>query len=205
MASSSGVIKRLLRWGKVSRDGDDAGNYPVQQVTYLGKVGDALMWFPYGYHAVVPDDTLAFLASMQGHPEARVGFPGSPTLRPRITSPEVVVYHPPTGSKIHFHADGDIEIEGVDLRVTTTGPTTVTAGGDVTVNSSGDVDVVATSGSVRIDAPNIETALGATLKLMNENIIDLFNDHFHGGSGNPPNSSFLFTIDVDSTTKLKGS
>ena len=203
MASSSGVIKRLLRWGKVSRDGDDAENYPVQQVTYLGKVGDALMWFPYGYHAVVPDDTLAFLASMQGNSEARVGFPGSPTLRPRITSPEVVVYHPPTGSKIHFRANGDIEVEGVDLRVTTTGPTTITAGGDVTVNSDGDVDVNATGGNVKIDAPNIEAAAGATLKLMNENVVAIFNAHKHSGGGNPPTTTLA--VGTDTTTKLKGS
>lgn len=197
MASPVNMIKSLLRWASVSRTGDDSGNRPVQQVTYMGKVGDALAWFPYGYHAVVPEDELVLLLSMQGNPEARVMLPGSPTLRPRIASDEVVVYHPPTGSKIHFRSDGDIEVSGVDLRVTT--------GGDVTVTSDGDIDVVATSGNVRIDAPNIEAALGATLRLMNENIISLFNTHQHSGGGNPPQGVYHFTAGTDTTTKLKGS
>ena len=157
MGSAGKVIKSLLRWAKVSRDGDDAGNYPVQQVTYLGKVGDALVWLPYGYHAVVPADTLAFLASMQGNPEARVAMPGSPTLRPRIAAGEVVVYHPPTGSKIHFRANGDVEVTGVrDVSVTAAGDATVSAGGDVDVNAVGEAKVESTGGLAKLEGNTVE-------------------------------------------------
>lgn len=179
MASSSpsAIIKRLLRWANVSRDGDDAGNYPIQQVTYLGKAGDALMWFPYGYHAVVPADTLTFLASMQGNPEARVGIPGSPTLRPRIVSPEVVVFHPPTGSKIHFRANGDIEVTSI---------------GDVKITAAGIASITGTE---------VQATLGATLKLMNETALSVLATHTHA-AGTPMDQTL--TVDTHTTTKLRG-
>ena len=96
MASSVNVLRRLLRWAKVSRNWGDDTNWPIQQFTYLGKTGDAVDWFPYGYHANVPAGHLSLLACLQGKAEARVAFPGSPLERPRVASNELVIYHPRT-------------------------------------------------------------------------------------------------------------
>ncbi len=189
-----GSLKSLLRWARISRTGDDARTRPVQQVTYLGKVGDALMWFPYGYHAVPPEDELVLLLSLQGNPEARVGLPGSPTARPTIASDEVVVFHPPTGSKIHFRSNGDIDIVGTN---------------DVNVTAAGDVNVVATSGKVTMAASLIEAALGATLRLMDERFIAFMNAHVHSGvnvgGGNTGAPTTTASTGSHATSALRGS
>ena len=114
------LIRRLMRWARVTRPGDDTGDFPIQQVGYLGKIGDALVWFPYGMHANIPADELALALSMQGNPEARVVLPGSPKKRIKVAAGEVVFFHPDTGTKIHLMADGSIEIVAVgDVNVTT--------------------------------------------------------------------------------------
>ncbi len=170
MASLSDRLKNLLRWCKVTRDGGaDADQFPVQQVGYLEKVGDALMWFPFGYHANIPAETLAVMLSMQGNSEARVALPGSPVERPAIVAGEVVVYHPATGSKIHFKANGDLEITGAAL--------------------------------ASLSADSVEVTKGATLRLMDERTIALFNSHTHD-SGDPPDQSLV--AGTHTTTKLKG-
>lgn len=171
MPSSTSVrmIRNLLRWCRISRDGDDAGIFPIQQVAYLGKVGNAVTWFPYGFHANVPADELAVLFSMGGNPEARAVLPGSPRERPKVVAGEVVVYHPTTGTEIHFRANGDLEIASTgDVTVTATNAkvtATATAtvdGATVDLGGSGGPAVarvgdsvsggVITSGSAKVNA-----------------------------------------------------
>lgn len=143
----SRLIRSIARLARVTRAGDDSGDFPIAQVGYMGKVGDAVMWFPYGIHANVREDELAIILSMQGNPEARVALAGSPTSRPHpIEVGEFVVYHPPSGSKIHFKANGDVEVDSKnDVRVTAAGDVDTTAGGDSSVTSgvhtvAGDLD-----------------------------------------------------------------
>lgn len=138
MGSLGRAVKSLLRWAKVTRAGTDDGSFPVQQVTYMGKVGDAAVWLPYGFHANCPPEELALILSAHGNGEARIMVPGSPTKRPRpIAASEVVVYHPPSGSKIHFKANGDVELDVKgDLSATVSGDATVVASGTAVVDGS---------------------------------------------------------------------
>lgn len=186
MASLSDRIRNLLRWCKVTRDGgSDTDQFPVQQVGYLEKVGDALMWFPFGYHANIPAETLAIMLSMQGNREARVALPGSPIGRPAIAAGEVVIFHPATQSRIHFKANGDIEVT-TDTKIKVTAPLAeligdLTVSGDVTVD--GDVNVI-TDLNVSGDADVTgSTALGATVT---SNGKDISDTHTHVGSPTAP-------------------
>ncbi len=145
----SHLIRRLLRWARVTLPGDDTGDFPIQQVGYLGKVGDALVWFPYGMHANIPADELVLAVSMQGNPEARVVLPGSPQKRVKpLAAGEVVFFHPDTGSKIHFKANGDIEITSTsEIKATAVGDVTITTPANSKVDSvvhtvQGDLKVV---------------------------------------------------------------
>jgi phage gp45-like len=218
------AIKNVIRWALTSRDGDDAGDFPAVQVGYLGKVGDAVAWYPYGLHANVPAGELAVILSMQGNPEARVALPGSPKSRPHpIAAGEVVLYHPATGSRIHLKANGDVVIDAVgDLLATVAGDASVVVAGNIDVDAVGNVSVsaggnasvdaagnAAVSAGVlaSIDAPQIQAALGATLKLLNEVAMAKYNAHIHTVPGNPNTSvpTVSMVADVDTTTKLRGS
>lgn len=131
-------IKRVLRQCRISRDGDDLGDFPIQQVEYLGKVGDAAMWFPFGFHANVNEDSLGMMFTISGNDDARVVFAGSPEKRPRLEPGELVVFHPKTQSRIHFKANGDVEITSTTkLKVDTP-----------TVQFTGNVDI---DGNLNVD------------------------------------------------------
>ena len=164
MASVMSRIKSLMKLGKTSRETDDSGTFPVQQVTYMGKVCDAVMWLPYGFHANIPEDQLAVLLSMQGNPEARIALPGSPLSRPRLETPgDMVVFHPQTQSRIHFKSDGSIEIiSDSELKV-----------------SAPDAQF---TGDVVVDGSLSVNGLSATLpSIVTSGLKDISDTHAHSG------------------------
>lgn len=132
-------LKNLIRWAKIGKSGTDDKQFPVQQVTYLGKTGNAMMVFPFGYHANLTPDALGLLFSIAGNEENRAFIGATPQNRPQLAAGEVVVYHPDSGSQVLFKASGDIE-------VTTATNVKVTAGQSVTIDSpqatfTGDVQI----------------------------------------------------------------
>jgi hypothetical protein len=194
MKSIKNMVRSLLRFARTTKAGDDTGDFPVQQVGYLAKVGDTVMWFPYGMHANIPADELVLMVSMQGNPEARVSIPGSPQKRVKpLAASEVVFFHPSTGSKLHFKANGDIEIMS-------TKDAAITVAGDAAINVEGKasfgVGTVLELGEV-----------GAVKKLVHEEFITLFNSHTHkqsGGSLSTFAPEIPAVIDTHTTTKTRG-
>ena len=184
------MIRSLLRWARVTRAGDDTKDFPVQQVSYLAKVGDTVMWFPYGMHANIPADELVLMVSMQGNPEARVSIPGSPQKRVKpLAASEVVFFHPDTGSKLHFKANGDIEITSVkDVAINVADNVTIDAVGNITINMA---DLVASGGSLTLNgttefsaiSPKIIIGDGADdILLLISDILVEMSTHLHSGA-----------------------
>lgn len=104
------LYQNLIKYCTTSNDSNDSDQLPVQQITYLGKAGDAYVLLPYGFHANPPKGFLGLLLSVLGQEDNRVFIPLSPKERPTLESGEVVMYHPLTGDKVHFLNDGTIEI-----------------------------------------------------------------------------------------------
>jgi phage gp45-like len=78
---------------------------------YLGKEGDAMLAYPYGFHAHAPTGELSIILS--GQNGNRVSIPvGTDSRVKELPIGEVVIHHPESGSKIHFRKGGTIEIEG---------------------------------------------------------------------------------------------
>lgn len=99
------MLKAL--WAKITRKGSEAGVYPVQQGTCLGRVTDFFALFPYGMHANLPIGQLCLLIDEKG----RIIVGTSCVGRIVVEEGEVVFYHPQTKAKIHFRTSGDIDIE----------------------------------------------------------------------------------------------
>lgn len=122
------VVRRLIRWAAIEASGDDSGDFPTQQVAYLGRSGSSAAWFPYGFHAVAEKDDLGLLMAISGLSDSRVHLPGSPQKRPKVKPGEVVMYHPKTKSWVYFLQDGTVEvIAKKDLRMKVTGQASVEA------------------------------------------------------------------------------
>src|SRR5512139_1778431 len=103
-------LNRLLRWAGISRPGKDTGQFPIQQVAYLGKVSDCLMVFPYGMHANVDGDSLTLLFAVGGDDDNKAGIATSGNRRQTLQPGEVMVYSPKTGASVVFKASGDIDL-----------------------------------------------------------------------------------------------
>lgn len=181
MGSLANKIRSLIHWGATTRTHDDAGDFPIQQIGYMGKIGEVVMWFPAGFHSNVDTDELALILSIQGNPEAKIGLPGTPAKRPKIATGEVVVYHPKSGSKIHFKDDGSIVLTS-GTGVTIDAPTTLVTG-EMTVQ--GEFNAQA--------AMNVtgDTQLGSAVRSGTKNIGDSHTHNENGDGGgvtNPPNA-----------------
>jgi phage gp45-like len=161
------LVKTLLRIAYVTATMDDTGQFPKIQVGYLGKTGDASVWFPFGFHASPDLETVCVIAAMQGNPDSRVAFPGNQDNRPALERGEVVLFHPATGSKVHMKAGGDIEVVST-TKVLIDAPAAQFTG-DVEVD--GDLDVAGA------------TALSATVTANSKDISDT---HSHIGSPTAP-------------------
>lgn len=157
------MIRKLIRWARVTAAGKDTSQYATQQVEYMGKVGDSFMVFPYGMHGNAPPDSLALMFAVGGNPDNRASIAWAPSLRPELKSGEVAFYHPLLPQLIiHLKEDGTMLVRsGVAIDVDApeanfTG--NVTVAGDLTVTGS--------------------TALGATVTSSGT---DISNSHTHGG------------------------
>lgn len=110
------VIKNLIRLARISRAGVGGGQFPVQQVEYLGKTADTVVIYPFGIHANASIDSLALMFSIQGHPESRAAIVTS-NNRPELEPGEIAVYHPQTGSIIKMKSDGGIEMMAPTVKI----------------------------------------------------------------------------------------
>lgn len=159
------MIKKL--WAKVTRKSSEEQTYPIQQVTYLGRVADQFVLFPYGMHANLPVEQLGLLIDSKG----RVFMGTSAVGRIVVEEGEVVFYHPQTKSKTHYRANGDIDIDtespdvdpalhgnvninAKNVNITTSEKVDINATGDVDVNTSGAANVSST-GNTTITAPTV--------------------------------------------------
>lgn len=170
---------KTIQWGATSLARvRDAGNFAVQQLKHLGKGSKSVPWFPYGYDASVPTNVLSVILGVLGL-DSKVHLPGTPPAQvPEIEVGEVVVFHPTTGSKVHFLANGDVQVEAglasVTIAaaagsVTVNAPTGLTINGNVVVNGS----ITTVGGGVTIGTTLAVTGastLGATVTAGGTNI-----------------------------------
>ena len=148
------IVQRAL----VTLGGTDDKQFPVQQVTYQGKVADVEVMFPYGMHAnLLPGQTIGVLFALNNEEDNRAFMGYTPNLRPKeLEVGEVVFYHPVTQSKILFRNNGDIDISSLTS-------VNITVAGSVNVTAANITAVAAVS--ISATAPNIDVtaAIKATV------------------------------------------
>lgn len=139
-------LKNLIRVGKITGAANNSTQFPVQQLTFKGKVTEALMIFPYGVYANVSiEDALALFFSIDGNEENKAAIAYTPQKRPTdLANGEVAVYHPTSNSFIKFRNNGNIEVEG-------TGQINIVTTGDVNLECN--AASVTAAASVDIDSP----------------------------------------------------
>ena len=166
-------VVNLSKWARVSEPMVETADWPYQSVEYLGSGPvPSISWTPYGLHSSPPSDSACLLVCLQGDEGARVHMSGSPNKRPvTLEEGEVVMYHPKTGSRVHFKDNGDIKVTSSTL-VSIEAPETTMSGnltvsGDVTVESG---DVTVGSGSIKTEGVlgNITANIGTIKTLVGD-------------------------------------
>ncbi len=170
-------MKNYIKRAVITKAGSDDTIRPVQQMEYLGRTTDAEIIFPYGVHANLPAGCMMTVIPILDQSSNLVAFGGLPNERIQVEEGEVVFFHPLTKAKIHFKADGNIEIDSLEKDV------------QITCNSAS----ITASSSVDITAPETtvdgnftvtgDTSLSDTVT---SNGKDISDTHVHGGSPSAP-------------------
>lgn len=147
------------RLAAVSLNRDDNTGDPITQITYLGKTGNAYEFYPYGFSAVAPNETLGIMMTVGGSEDSRAIMPmATGDNRPSGLKPgEVLISNPVTGASVLFAEDGSIE-------VTTTGDVRLNAA-NVTITGNVIIDGTITQGGINIGNTHthpVTTAPGTT-------------------------------------------
>lgn len=198
MINLGDLIKRAV----VSLVGTDDKQFRIQQAKSFGDAYDVEIIFPYGVTANLPLGAFLTQFSVDGDEGFRVAIGDDPGNRIKnLAAGEVAFFHPPSKSKIHFKANGDIDIEtpdtadNGDLNLTIKGNVNITcvnanitATTKLTVDSpeaqfTGNVDI---DGDLNVDG---STSLSSTVTSSGT---DISNTHKHSGvqsggsnTGNP--------------------
>ncbi len=133
----AGLIKRSF----ITKASDDKNAFQTAQISYLDKVADTEIIWPYGMFGNVPIDSLCVTFSVGAHEENRVTFPSRSHDRiKRDTKPgEVGQGNSLTGSHVFYNADGDIIIDAKNkINIIVVGDATITAN-KLIVNNDADI------------------------------------------------------------------
>lgn len=95
---------------EIKREDSSGKDFPVHQVSYHGKLVNALGWYGYGVFGNPGDGTLGRLICVGNKVEQRIVVPEDPKNRPTTVKGESGIFNPGSGSHIIFKADGSIEI-----------------------------------------------------------------------------------------------
>ena len=104
-------IINLIKLAFVSKTNKDDGDFPENQIKYMGKVADCTVIYPYGMGGQVPKGGLMVVFNIQGQEENQAGIPTLPEQRIKdMKDTETWFGNPVAKSYIHFKADGSVEL-----------------------------------------------------------------------------------------------
>ena len=192
-------------WGKITGK-DEREQQPRQQASFLGRIGDYVVVFPYGLYADLPADTLLKEIAPGVAIPVTVGRPsdteqGEPALFHPATNTRIIARNNGDLDMITTEAEGDVNIQTVNANITASEAVNIqTVNANITASASATIDTPLTTftGDVQIDgalnvdgditslADIIAAALlqGATLSISGNGSIGGkdFLTHKHGGS-----------------------
>ncbi len=148
-------------WGRIT-GADKRQKYTSQQASFLGRIGDYVVIYPYGLYCDLPDDVLLKRLGNKAAVSCTVDRPDD------TDTGEVVLFHPVTKTRIIMRNSTDID-------VITAGKVNVDAGESVNITTPAvniNADVVI-SGSLSVAG---DTALSATVT---SGGTDISNSHTH--------------------------
>ena len=130
-------IINLIKNSYISKVGNDAGQYPISQVSYFGKSGLSHEIYPYGMGAVAPTDSLCIMFNVGADDGNRAHIATNSNLRVKnlkegeayfgnLVTGTVTIFDQEGNWNVTVKKDGNITIDG-NLNITVTGDANLTA------------------------------------------------------------------------------
>jgi len=137
--------------GFVINTESDAGDVQQQQVSYLGKVSQYAVIYPYGLIGKPPLGSAVWLSTVLGDEANKAGIANAITTRTKnLKDGETGLLNHLTGTTVFLNADGQLVINTTaETIITSTNDVTITApniiiNGNVTINGTLDVSGLVT-------------------------------------------------------------
>lgn len=142
-------IRNLIKRCLVTNPGKDNGQFPISQVSYLGKTGNSEEIYPYGMGAVAPKDSLGILLNVNGDEGNRAHIATNTNLRKKGLKPgEAYFGNMVTGSVTVFSENGD-------WNVTIKKDGNLTFNGNLNITVNGDANLTANEANINASTANI--------------------------------------------------
>lgn len=129
--------------GFVSNTGSDAGDVQQQQVSYLGKVSQYAVLYPYGLIGKPPLGSAVWMSTVLHDESNKAGIANAITTRTKnLQDGETGLLNHLTGTSVFLNADGQLVINtAAETIITSTNDVTVTApniiiNGNVTIDGT---------------------------------------------------------------------
>lgn len=202
-------LVNLIKYALKSASRPDDKAYPTMQISYMGKLSDALNLTPYGLYYNLPVNSTCAVFNAVGASENLFAIGNTPTLRfKNLEEGELVIGSPLSRSNTRYKTDGDVEIDITqNEQITIAGNSSKIADGALTIEGVDSLSVTSTGvvtisgSSVVINASvTVNGALNATGAVVTNsglpgevNLGDLateYNAHIHvdslgGNTGTP--------------------
>lgn len=108
------MLSKLIRWAVITAFCKNDKQFAVQQISHMGKTSDALIVFPWGFHANPGAGVLALRLAVQGNTDNAAAMPTDPKAKSMFAEDDSGLFHPPTGSFFICRAGGGMDIETGD-------------------------------------------------------------------------------------------
>ena len=130
-------VTGIVRRSQITRGATDNNAFQSAQISYMGRVSDTEVLWPYGMYGSVPIDSLCVTLAVGAQEENKVTLPARShkRIRRNLKSGEVGFGNFETKSEIFFDADGNVlVIAKKDLTITVVGTATIKAA-NVTIDA----------------------------------------------------------------------
>ena len=128
--NTNSKVTGIVRRSEITRVATDKNAFQTAQISYMDRVSDTEILWPYGMYGSVPVNSLCVTLAVGAQEENKVTFPARAHTRTRrnLKSGEVGFGNFTTKSEVFFDADGNILIIAKkDLTITVEGEATIKA------------------------------------------------------------------------------
>lgn len=182
-------------WGRIT-GADKKLNYPEQQTSFIGRIGDYTIIYPYGMYCDLPNNTLLRQVG------SGASIPVTVKRESDAARGEIVLFNPTTTTRVILRNNGDIDILADGSNLNVKAKQVNVEADDVNVDAKNinmTSEIINLEGTAEINLTSLEINMNgpmASTGALTSNGKDISSTHKHEGSPTSPNGPITDTGEV---------